>query len=243
MNILTGDYPEKVMQLSERYGFTIIESPSESYLDYTKSGLAYVFTQGKKRKELNVNFLDSEIQQRISKKNLKSELLIKACLMLEKHSTPLTILDATAGFGIDSFLLAASGAKVTMLERSPMMAALLEDGLERVSEYAHHFSLSLYHQDATQFLITEDNKQLFDVIYLDPMHPERRSAAVNESMSVLRQHVGEDPDFIDVFNLARTRAGKRVVVKWPVKADSILPKPNFSYRARAIRYDCYIPVN
>ena len=40
-----------------------------------------------------------------------------------------SIIDATAGLGRDAFLLAALGSKVTLIERSNIMHALLADGM------------------------------------------------------------------------------------------------------------------
>jgi len=42
-----------------------------------------------------------------------------------------SILDATAGLGRDAFVMASLGCRVTLLERQPVVAALLEDGLQR----------------------------------------------------------------------------------------------------------------
>ncbi|MCK8421215.1 class I SAM-dependent methyltransferase, partial [Erwinia amylovora] len=44
-----------------------------------------------------------------------------------------TIVDATAGLGRDAFLLASAGAKVTMLERSAEVHALLKEALSRAA--------------------------------------------------------------------------------------------------------------
>ncbi|MDR0440248.1 MAG: class I SAM-dependent methyltransferase, partial [Candidatus Accumulibacter sp.] len=41
------------------------------------------------------------------------------------------ILDATAGCGYDAFVLAGLGCEITLIERNPLVAALLEDGLRR----------------------------------------------------------------------------------------------------------------
>ncbi|SPW27561.1 Ribosomal RNA small subunit methyltransferase J [Edwardsiella tarda] len=41
------------------------------------------------------------------------------------------VVDATAGLGRDAFVLAALGCRVRMLERHPVVAALLDDGLQR----------------------------------------------------------------------------------------------------------------
>jgi len=48
-----------------------------------------------------------------------------------KHGATPTIIDATAGLGRDAFILATLGCHVQMLERSPVIAALLNDGLQR----------------------------------------------------------------------------------------------------------------
>ena len=42
-----------------------------------------------------------------------------------------TVVDATAGLGRDSFVLATLGCDVTAIERQPVVAALLQDGLGR----------------------------------------------------------------------------------------------------------------
>lgn len=42
-----------------------------------------------------------------------------------------TVIDATAGLGRDAFVLAAIGCKVLLVERNPIVAALLEDGVNR----------------------------------------------------------------------------------------------------------------
>lgn len=41
------------------------------------------------------------------------------------------VVDATAGLGRDAFVLAAVGCHVRMVERHPVVAALLDDGLAR----------------------------------------------------------------------------------------------------------------
>ena len=48
-------------------------------------------------------------------------MLLQACKLTDQSQ----VLDATAGFGHDSLILASTGAQVTMLERNPLMALLL----------------------------------------------------------------------------------------------------------------------
>jgi 16S rRNA (guanine1516-N2)-methyltransferase len=41
------------------------------------------------------------------------------------------VIDGTAGLGKDAFVLAGLGCKVTLVERHPVVVALLADGLAR----------------------------------------------------------------------------------------------------------------
>jgi len=45
-----------------------------------------------------------------------------------------TIIDATGGWGSDAILMCMQGYQVTIIERLPLMAALIEDGLKRLSK-------------------------------------------------------------------------------------------------------------
>lgn len=58
----------------------------------------------------------------------KKQGLVRACRPLPG----VRILDATAGWGRDAAVLASFGAEVLMLERHPVIAALLSDGLRRM---------------------------------------------------------------------------------------------------------------
>merc|ERR1711991_658176 len=102
---------------------------------------------------------------------------------LNKGATP-RVLDGTAGLGRDAFVLASLGCHVQMIERNPVVATLLDDGLKRAKldpEIGGWVSerMSLLHcssLEALEVLADEPNKldQDFvrpDVIYLDPMYP------------------------------------------------------------------------
>ena len=123
----------------------------------------------------------------------KKQGLIRAC----KPAKGIRILDATAGWGRDAALLASFGAEVLMLERQPMMAALLADGLNRLSS-GSSLKLSLVHADTKQYLQTLPELDYPDVIYIDPMHPERqKSALVKKDMQVLQHLIGADGDVLE----------------------------------------------
>ncbi len=165
----------------------------------------------------------------------KQQGLVKAC----QPQSNLRVIDATAGWGRDAIILAHLGADVLMLERNPVMGALLQDGLCRFQPPSLFGSLSLLHTQAFDYLqtLTHDYP---DVIYLDPMHPARqKSALVKKDMQILQHLIGPDMDVLPLIELARQRAHHRVVVKWPEHQPPLL-KPNSSIHGKTIRFDIYL---
>ena len=162
-----------------------------------------------------------------------------------KHASELLIADLTAGLGEDAFVLAGLGARVVMVERHPVVAALLEDGLRRARQVAQNADLlaavermSLIVADARTWLATADQ---LDVIYLDPMFPERhKSALVRKEMQVLQRLVGTDGDCDELLGLALERARYRVVVKRARHAPSLAGlAPAFAVTGKTTRFDVY----
>jgi 16S rRNA (guanine1516-N2)-methyltransferase len=149
-----------------------------------------------------------------------------------------TVIDATAGLGQDAFILAAYGCSVQMVERSPVIAALLADGLERARELEPLPRLSLQVGDAKELL---KNLGAPDVVYLDPMYPESgKAAAKRKEMRLFRELVGDDTDVQELFEVGLETATKRVVIKRPTKAPE-LAKPSFVLRGTTVRFDVYVP--
>ena len=155
-----------------------------------------------------------------------------------------TVTDATAGLGQDAFVLAAAGCQVTMLERSPIIAALLADGLARAQASRQAAltaaNLSLRQGDALELLKPDERPP--DTVYLDPMYPASgKSAAKRKSMRVFRQLVGGDTDASELLALALTVANRRVVVKRPLKAPTLgVRKPSSALLGRTTRFDIYL---
>lgn len=170
---------------------------------------------------------------------------------MNKGVTP-TVLDATAGLGRDAFVLASLGCKVQMVERNPVVAALLDDGLSRAKcdpEIGGWVAqrMSLIHassHDALNQLIEDENFIQPDVVYLDPMypHPEnKKSALVKKEMRVFQSLVGFDLDADELLNPAMLLAKKRVVVKRPDYADWLNhQKPSMAIETKKNRFDVYV---
>ena len=160
------------------------------------------------------------------------------------------VLDATAGLGKDSFVLASLGCKVTLLERSPIVQAILSDGLARAADFARAqdpelFSLLqqmvLVTQDSSEYLVQLDHAAFPDVIYLDPMFPERqKSADVKKDMAAFHSIVGKDEDADSLLPLALAHVNYRVVVKRPRKAPFLNNQtPSYQLEGKSSRYDIY----
>ena len=157
------------------------------------------------------------------------------------------VVDATAGLGRDAFVLAALGCRVRMLERHPVVAALLEDGLRRGYEDAEiggwlRERLTLLHAVSQQAL--SDITPAPDVVYLDPMYPHRqKSALVKKEMRVFQSLVGPDEDADALLEPARRLAKKRIVVKRPDYAPPLAGVATQSaVVTKSHRFDIYPPL-
>ncbi len=156
-----------------------------------------------------------------------------------------TVVDATTGWGQDSLHIFRMGYELLCIERSQMMAELLVDGFNRLTEEEWMRKLNLKAPkllwgNAIELLQTLDVPP--DCIYLDPMFPPKRkkSALAKKSMVVLRDLLGDDQDKDRLFEVALNVAGKRVVVKSPDYAEPLGEKPSESYQGKLIRYDVYL---
>ncbi|RXU69503.1 SAM-dependent methyltransferase [Pseudomonas protegens] len=154
------------------------------------------------------------------------------------------VLDATAGLGKDGFVLATLGCEMSLIERQPLIGALLEDGLARAALDAEVAPIV-----ARMHLLKGNSIELMrnwegeppQVIYLDPMFPHReKSALVKKEMRLFRPLVGDDNDAPALLAAALALASHRVVVKRPRKAPCIDgPKPSHGLEGKSSRYDIY----
>jgi len=191
-----------------------------------------------------VDFIGGAVGHRRRFGGGRGQLVAKA-VGIKKDKIP-SVIDATAGLGRDSFILAQLGCQVRMIERSPVVAALLADGMQRaladdeVVEIIERMQLQV--GDARQLLLQLTDVQRPDVVYVDPMHPERtKAAAVKKEMRLFRELVGSDSDDAELLQAALQAAKKRVVVKRPRKAVAIDgPKPSLVFEGKSTRFDVYL---
>ena len=82
-----------------------------------------------------------------------------------------------------------------------------------------------------------------EAILIDPMHPERKKTAlVKLELRQVREIVGTDDDAADIVRLAIAHARKRVVLKWPAKADPLegIQKCTHQITGKTTRYDVFM---
>jgi 16S rRNA (guanine1516-N2)-methyltransferase len=192
--------------------------------------------------ELRVDFVNGPVAHRLRFGGGRGQELPKA-MGLRAGKTP-TVIDATAGLGRDAFLLASLGADVTLIERSPKMHALLEDAMARATQEGGDFAdimarMTLLHGYAKDLL----PNLTADAILIDPMHPPRKnSALVKRELRQVREIVGTDEDATDLLRVALECALKRVVLKWPAKADPMVGVRACSHQiiGKSTRYDVFM---
>jgi 16S rRNA (guanine1516-N2)-methyltransferase len=191
---------------------------------------------------IKVDFTDGAVAHRRKFGGGRGQDIAKAIGL--KHGFTPHVLDATAGLGRDSFLLASLGCKVTLMERMPIVAALLENGIERAKLNADvgelvNSSMHLLHASSLENM---DLAEQPDVIYLDPMYPHReKSALVKKEMRVFQSLVGEDLDADGLLAPALALAKYRVVVKRPSYAPPLADKkPSTSIKMKKNRFDVYV---
>ncbi|MBX3461518.1 MAG: class I SAM-dependent methyltransferase [Planctomycetes bacterium] len=162
-------------------------------------------------------------------------LLLAKAVGIRKQ--PSQVLDATAGLGRDAYALAALGCDVTAVERSPVVAALLQDALTRAAGDPAVARIRLVVGDARDAM----QRARYEVVYLDPMFPERRkSAKVKKEMQYMQALLGDD-SADDLLAPALACATRRVVVKRPVHAPTLAPapKPSHVFKGKSVRFDVY----
>jgi 16S rRNA (guanine1516-N2)-methyltransferase len=222
-------------------------------LNYSSSGLALQMTGKKAPGPIHANFVSGGVDHRRKFGGGKGQMIAKAVGLnnIGNPQRPLHVLDATAGLGRDGFVLATLGCKVTLLERSAIVAELLNNGLTLAATAE---DLTLQDVVTRMTLIPEDSRDYLrklalpeavdkpDVVYLDPMFPARnKSASVKKEMAVFHSVVGADLDSSELLPLALSAAEYRVAVKRPAGAPYLADKkPTYQLLGKTSRYDIYV---
>ena len=240
----------KAEGLSRKLKLPYCESPSladtEYILCYTERGLELLSYDSAKKKNnrlLFVDFISGKDGYRRLNNATTKQPLAKA-IGIKPGIRP-TVFDATAGLGGDAFVLATLGCSVTMCERNVIMAALLEDGLDRALHYPDTKDIAKNYLRLVKAssLSSENNlSQQYDTVFLDPMYPHDTKSALNKmNMRVIRSLVGDDDDSWKLMQIAKLKAKKRIVVKRPRLAPPLTEdRISYQVKMKSSRFDVYI---
>ncbi len=190
---------------------------------------------------VRVDFVEAAWQHRLAARGGAGELVARACGVRQDRKP--RVLDLTAGLGGDAWILAAQGVHVDLCERSPWVAMLLADGLQRAAAHpqwaATAARLQLSCGDAHDRL-----RQLppgtYDTLYLDPMFPQQGGTARSgKAMDLFQDLLGGDEDADALLAPAR-RLCPRVVVKRPRLAPPLAgQQPTHVLSGKSVRFDVY----
>jgi 16S rRNA (guanine1516-N2)-methyltransferase len=248
-------FEDQAQALAEQMQLPLLDTPAKhlsepaQVLVVDETGIALQATGRKAPGPVRVDFTAGGANHRRKFGGGKGQMIAKAVGRKGKFAPH--VLDATAGLGGDAFVLACLGCRMSLHERSPVVHQLLADGLARGRAWAALNDpeladilarMQLQKTDSLQQLIAlaeTDDKP--DVVYLDPMFPERaKSASVKKEMVAFHSLVGKDPDADGLLALALAAAKYRVVVKRPVKAQFLADaQPNYQLQGKSSRFDIY----
>ena len=239
-------------ELASELGILPLPDPSPEVgvlVERSSSGVLEVRLLGERAPgAVSVDFRSADFARRASEG--KRGLLGRA-VGLAKGEKPL-VWDATAGLGRDAVRLAWMGARVVAFERDRIVRALLADGLTRgmIGEdplaEAIESRFELRAGDAREFFDPLKVDEPPDVIYLDPMFPERGSALAKKEAQILGVLCGKGSDREEdaaLFEGAEKLAPKRIVVKRPRYAPTLIEgrEPAHRFEGKSVRYDLYLP--
>lgn len=183
-----------------------------------------------------------DMKRRLLHGKLNGELLVRAARL--KGIEEPTLVDATAGLGQDSLLLAAAGFSVTLIECNPVIAAMLVDAIERARRDPELVDAAgrMRVIEGNSLKVLRDLSMPPDVVYLDPMFPGRsKSAAVKKKFQLLHRLEMPCEDEMALLEAARAAHPRKIVIKRPVKGPHLADvKPDYTLRGKAVRYDCIV---
>lgn len=185
--------------------------------------------------DLSIDFLRGRVAHRLAR---AAEEPVLRALGVRRQSGIQSVVDMTGGLGGDGTRIAAAGAEVLIVERHPVVFALLVDALqraERAGQAPWGGRLRLYHGDACELAFSG-----YEAAYLDPMYPARRKAALGaRELRILAALFGEAPATTQpeaLLSAARAQPFRRIVMKGPHHYRPPGPAPAFVHEGRAVNF-------
>ncbi|MCO6412773.1 MAG: class I SAM-dependent methyltransferase [Thiogranum sp.] len=233
--------------IARQFGFSRLKQPPGAgfYLALGDAGLELRQAGENAPGPIRIDFLGGALGHRLRFGGGRGQPLARAVGMKSGFSP--SIWDATAGLGRDALVLASLGSQVTLCERAPVLAALLEDGLQRAALDSDagdwiQARMRLVYADSRERLAALAAAERPDVVYLDPMYPPGKAGVlVKKEMRALQTLLGREQDAEALLETALGAAQRRVVVKRPGHGEWLAgKKPDTSIASKKTRYDVYV---
>ncbi|MBT8126611.1 MAG: class I SAM-dependent methyltransferase [Gammaproteobacteria bacterium] len=197
---------------------------------------------------IHVDFVSGALAHRRQFGGGRDQAIAKAVGL--KHGRRPNVLDITAGLCRDAYVLASLGCKLFLVEQSPVVYTLIEDGIRRgqsdtaCAEILKNF-ISWINADAIEYMRSINSNSRPDVIYIDPMYPDRKkSALVKKDMQILQRLLPKDQYDDELLTTALDCAAERVVVKRPLHAPALGDvQADTSISSKKTRFDVYLVKN
>ena len=200
---------------------------------------------------LAIDFTAGKARHRASESGSGAQALTRALgvkTYVRTHSEHPVIIDATGGLGQDAWALASTGCRLTIIERHPLVYALLSDALARaLSDSGSNGTASNIHlvKGEAEGVLERLCTPRTHAIYLDPMYPEkRRNAATKKGMQFLHALLGPPEESPSLLQAAIASGLTRVAVKRPKGAPHLAGTESFDGQRTQLdtpntRYDIY----
>jgi 16S rRNA (guanine1516-N2)-methyltransferase len=161
------------------------------------------------------------------------------------------VIDCTAGWGRDAVSLAAAGCGVKLVERHPVVSALLQVLLMHAQMFPPVQEPSLVRRlqvnagtaDGMLETVTEA-----DVLYADPLFPAKgRTSLASGHIELLRTLTGDDMEpepFAAALLEHASRLKARLVMKRSRRgklSDEALRSPDYTVNQNAVAFDVWLP--
>ncbi len=241
----TQKHPAQIARaeaLAERFGVPYVPrrcSASRMRRDYNLELVYIVRSDREEVQGLNHSLFSHPGMFSLKRKDGLTHPLLRA--IHPEGDPPLeTVLDATFGMGGDAFHIAGllKPEKLIGVERSPILHALLEEGIPRLAQQGRRWSrgassIELHCEHALTFLSRLEASSV-DVVYLDPMFEV--PSAGNGTFYMLRKLAIHEVPSQALLDQAFRVARRRVVWKLPAAvqppAQLQAPGPGWNKRVR-----------
>lgn len=159
-------------------------------------------------------------------------------------SEALKILDLTAGWLKDTWMMLVLGCKVTSCEKNPIVYELVQSALDQAKnfgDYKEIFSRLTFLQEDSEKFIDKNNLSDWDVIFLDPMFPEKNKTALSgKEMQILQDLISTEDHGEALLAKVLQNKAKRTIIKRPRHSHDLVHGVTFRTEGKASRFDVYV---